>query len=117
MPLLETEAADDDGGDDASSVVSTTPSLANEFHGNEKKCAEKGKWQHYMIFVVDARNRDPYKCHLCVGFSNEAGPIPNAHARDKHGGCRPWFRYKRWPKKLEKRVRLKLCLICVMVFR
>ena len=107
---------DEDAADNGS-TVSMTESLADTFHGNSLWCNEKETFEFYQIFVVNERNGQSCRCDLCSCLSADVSPLPAAHARDKYKGCRPWNRYATNKIKLTRRVRSKLCLICVMNFR
>ena len=112
------DAGDDEVGvDDGASTVSMTPSAADAFHKNSNWATDPGKFQFYMVFVVSERTGLPAKCDLCSCLSSDPSPLPGSHPRDKHGGCVPWNRYKAVPKKMCRRVRSKLCLVCVLVFK
>ena len=102
---------------DGASTVSMTPTVADTFHNCSLWCTDSGKIQFYMVFVVSEKTGQPGICDLCNCASSDPSPLPSAHPRDKYKGCRPWGRYKANPKKLHRRIRSKLCLICIQVFK
>ena len=56
-------------------------------------------------------------CELCGGWSSEDSPLTTANARDRWGGKRPWLKYYKDSKKLEKSPRSCYCLLCFNVYK